>query len=251
MIHKSDADWEKWGSADPYFGVLTHEKFRNAQIGANRDEFFATGRDFVREILARYTDCFGEIGSGSALDFGCGVGRLTMALAEHFDRVRGVDISPSMLVEAERNAAMAGKSGQVTFGLSDDALTNAPGTYDMVFSFIVLQHVPVERGMVLIDELMARVRPGGAFFLHVSTWPSPSTSRRLAARVKQSRTAMALFNLIRGRPLSHPTMLMGNYPLSSVLNLLYRAGAKDVLTLPDMHEDVFTVGLLGRRSGHD
>lgn len=37
-----------------------------------------------------------------ALDFGCGVGRLTQALAAHFDEVTGVDISPSMIKLAKK-----------------------------------------------------------------------------------------------------------------------------------------------------
>ena len=37
-----------------------------------------------------------------ALDFGCGVGRLTQALAEHFERVAGVDIAASMIARARQ-----------------------------------------------------------------------------------------------------------------------------------------------------
>lgn len=39
---------------------------------------------------------------GVALDFGCGVGRLTRALAAFFDRATGVDISSSMIEEAKK-----------------------------------------------------------------------------------------------------------------------------------------------------
>lgn len=28
----SDADWKKWGATDPYFGVITHEKFRGKNL---------------------------------------------------------------------------------------------------------------------------------------------------------------------------------------------------------------------------
>ena len=44
----------------------------------------------------------------AALDYGCGVGRLTLPLAERCEHVYGVDVSPSMLREAARNAARMG-----------------------------------------------------------------------------------------------------------------------------------------------
>ena len=37
------------------------------------------------------------LGKGKALDFGCGVGRLSQALADYFDRVVGADVSPTMI----------------------------------------------------------------------------------------------------------------------------------------------------------
>ncbi len=37
---------------------------------------------------------------GKALDFGCGVGRLTQALADYFNEVAGVDVSPTMVNKA-------------------------------------------------------------------------------------------------------------------------------------------------------
>ena len=45
----------------------------------------------------------------SALDFGCGIGRLSQALAEHFDQVYGVDISPKM-IELARAAQSQGRA---------------------------------------------------------------------------------------------------------------------------------------------
>lgn len=247
MAHKSDADWEKWGQQDPYFGVLTHDKFRNVSIEDNWEEFFSIGQELVDIVLARYSTCFGPLKTGRALDFGCGVGRLTLALADRFDEVRGIDISPSMLAEAEKNARAEAKADRVTFGLSDDELSQAAGQYDLVFSFIVLQHIPVDRGMAVIRRLIGRVRPGGAFFLHFSTWPRPTLVNRVAAQLKSSPVRMGLYNLARGQSFGQPTMLMENYPLGTVLKLLHDAGVGDVVTIPDNHGDVFTIGLLGRK----
>src|SRR5687768_10646299 len=100
----SDKAWKTWGKLDPYFGVLAHARFAAAEIDRNRDEFFATGRGFVADLLRRYERHFGALPRGRALDHGSGVGRLTLPLAAHFASVDGIDISPDMLAEARANA---------------------------------------------------------------------------------------------------------------------------------------------------
>src|SRR5437870_4916423 len=100
----TDKAWEKFGRDDPYFGVLAEEKFTAGKIVDNRDDFFASGRSSVSQIIERFEKHFGALSRGRALDHGCGVGRLALPLAEHFDHVVALDISPSMLAEAAANA---------------------------------------------------------------------------------------------------------------------------------------------------
>jgi len=45
-----------------------------------------------------------EPSGGRALDFGCGLGRLTQPLAERFDEAVGVDIAASMIEGARRQS---------------------------------------------------------------------------------------------------------------------------------------------------
>ena len=78
----------------------------------------------------------------SALDFGCGVGRLTRPLAQHFGEVTGIDVSASMLEVAtqlsgpEENCRYVLKCAAGTLPLAD-------ASQDFVLSCsIVLQHIP-------------------------------------------------------------------------------------------------------------
>ena len=73
------------------------------------EKFFHSG---VLEIdaMIRYTESIHPLVKKNALDFGCGVGRLTQALAMHFDRVCGVDISPAMIEHARTYQKSAGRS---------------------------------------------------------------------------------------------------------------------------------------------
>ena len=76
-----------------------------------------------------------------ALDFGCGVGRLTQALAEAFDRCDGVDISASML--DRRAANTAGIPTAVSFIGTQRRVFHCSrmGTFTFVYSTLVLQHM--------------------------------------------------------------------------------------------------------------
>src|SRR5271163_1555738 len=101
MKIRAEDDWKTLGNLDPYYSVLTDPKFKLAKIdGPARDEFFATGVQHVDYLLDALKADFGFAPHGKALDFGCGVGRITKALAAHFDTVVGLDISPGMLAQA-------------------------------------------------------------------------------------------------------------------------------------------------------
>ena len=93
-------NWEGLAQADPLWAICTDPGKRNSQW--TREEFFATGRKEIETVLgyaARVGLCIDK--TSPALDFGCGVGRLTRALADHFPECCGVDISPTMISMAQ------------------------------------------------------------------------------------------------------------------------------------------------------
>lgn len=165
----TDIEWEKWGAKDPYYGVLTHPKFRSAALTEEaKAEFFALGRlhvDHVLHLCRTYLD--DGFAPSRVLDFGCGVGRLVVPFAQSGAQVVGVDISQSMLEETRRNCAAAGVGG-VTLVRSDDALSLVEGDFDLVHTCIVIQHIENARGLLIFRELVRRIRPGGMGALHVT-----------------------------------------------------------------------------------
>src|SRR5689334_22910596 len=95
----TDADWESWGKRDPYFGVISDDKYRQTKLTqAEKFEFFQSGGGHVQHVLdICRTYVYKDYAPKSALDFGCGVGRVTIPLARVVECVVGLDVADSML----------------------------------------------------------------------------------------------------------------------------------------------------------
>lgn len=80
--------------------------------------------------------------SGSrVLDVGCGIGRWSRLLAARGARVTGIDLSPTMIAEAERRAAASGLAERCRFIVQDSAALEIDGTFDLIVCVTVLQHM--------------------------------------------------------------------------------------------------------------
>jgi SAM-dependent methyltransferase len=119
------------------------------------DDFFRTGRESLAEHQGFAGLAGVHLGGGSALDFGCGVGRVTNALDEYFDDVVGVDISHEMVRLAREYA----RSSSVRFlQVGDLPLPFADRTFDLVYSSIVVQHIPTPYNIHYVGEFFRLAR---------------------------------------------------------------------------------------------
>jgi SAM-dependent methyltransferase len=158
----TDVAWEAWGQRDPYFGVITNPKFRMSEMDEHtKQEFFESGKTDVHRVLTTIQK-FIDPGftPRTVLDFGCGVGRVLLSFAKIAEEVVGLDVSPSMLQEAQRNCGERQLSN-VRLLKSDDDLTALTSKFDLIHSCIVFQHIPLERGRVIFSKLLEHLRPGG------------------------------------------------------------------------------------------
>lgn len=222
----TDRDWEKWGATDPYFGVYSRERFRTETMTTEaRDEFFGSGNQHVENIMRDLRRAFGDdVAPTSALDFGSGVGRLVIPLARRTERVTGVDISESMIAEAERNCAEAQVSN-ATFVESDDTLSRVQGTYDLVHSYIVLQHISWKRGRIILQALADHVSPGGCLAVQFLTGHEAPAIIRGLVRLRYAFPPINwLRNVLRGRPVFEPAMQLHVYDLEVVKRDLEKRG---------------------------
>ncbi|PYQ77205.1 MAG: hypothetical protein DMG01_15610 [Acidobacteria bacterium] len=93
--------WDRLARQDPLWAVLTDPGKRDG--GWDVDQFFRAGTEELSAVLQRAARLGVVVSRRRALDFGCGVGRVTQAMAGSFDRCDGVDISASMLRLARRH----------------------------------------------------------------------------------------------------------------------------------------------------
>jgi SAM-dependent methyltransferase len=246
----SDAAWKRWGELDPYFGVISQPKFRHATASENRAEFFASGEAEVLSILETANRLYGSFPRRTAVDFGCGVGRLAIPLSRRFDKVVAIDVAPAMIAEAKANCAEAGAS-RVTFFHAPREVVGKFDDVDFLISLIVLQHIPVRYGMALMGELLDGVAPNGVAALHVTTQRGYPWHKELVYLAKRHVPGARLaFNVIQGRRLSEPIMQANAYPLAEVLDVYRDKGMRDVVLRPIFRSPVGFV-VYGRKRAPD
>lgn len=220
----TDLAWEQWGKSDPYFGVFTHPKFRRAALTEEaKREFFGTGEAEVATALAtirKHIDP--EFAPQRILDFGCGVGRLVLAFAKIADQVVGLDVSASMLEEATRNCQERGLQN-VRLLQSDDYLSTMNDTFDLIYSFIVFQHIPIERGRPILTRLLRRLRPGGVGAIHL-TYSKTGFADTNGVAPTEFRTQSNSASAVPAG--ADPEMQMNSYNMNEVLFLLQSKGAE-------------------------
>jgi len=189
--------WEGLAQTDPLWAICTDPAKQNKQW--SREEFFATGKNEVGVVLQCVAgQGVSTDGKSPALDFGCGVGRLTRALAEHFAECWGVDISPTMITLAkEFNRDLP----QCRFLLNDqDTLEGLQDNYfGFIYSSIVLQHMAERYIRKYLAELVRVLRPGGLLVFQLPDSLRGSALTRIRARVALRGRVKSVF----GKPTPH------------------------------------------------
>ncbi len=189
--------FEKLGREDPLYGVLTDHARRYNKW--DPIEFFETGVAEVARMMRSLNEIPLEVARGDALDFGCGVGRLTLALGAHFSRVVGVDIADTMIARAREYNTLGARVRYVV-NTCDDLSLFPDSAFDFVYSSIVLQHVPPQSSARYIREFLRLLRPGGVAVFHVPSGKpyAPGSLAAFLYRVRREYLRRA-WKQLRGR----------------------------------------------------
>jgi len=158
-LRRHKRDWEDLAVVDPLWAILTDPRRQNGrwQLG----EFFETGTAEIASILRTAAELDYPKSQKRALDFGCGVGRTTRALAAFFEECIGVDISERMVAQARR-LNVDRTSCTFLVNVEPNLRQFESSGFDFVYSNLVLQHQPSRQlAQRYIGELLRVLRPGG------------------------------------------------------------------------------------------
>lgn len=212
--------WDCLGASDPLWAILTDPQKRGNRWDTK--DFFETGEHEIGALLQSVSDNFPDVPRSCALDFGCGVGRLTRALAVHFDRTIGVDVAASMISHARRlNDDVPG----CEFVLNERADLSfvASGSVDFVYSNIVLQHIEHPYSDKYIQEFVRVLSPKGLAIFQIPY--------QLQGRIPEllypwiPRPVLMLYRRVR---YGHQRIEMHMIPIDQVQAIVSRAGGRIV-----------------------
>jgi SAM-dependent methyltransferase len=186
-FRRHQRDWEDLGHLDPCWAILALSDRRYGRW--DLDEFFRSGEQEIAGLAADMRRLGYPARRGRALDLGCGVGRLTRALATHFRHCYGLDISAPMIAAARKLNAT---HSNCEFLLNDkpDLRMFQDGHFDLIYSVLVLQHLPTRAAIGAYVADCARIlAPGGLLVCQI---PSHIPVRR---RLQLRRR---LYGILRG-----------------------------------------------------
>jgi len=156
-------EWEQRARENPRYFICT-------DVPDTEEEFIASGlKDYQAHVRSFLKSADFDPEGKSALEIGCGIGRMTRFFCEDFAAVTAVDISPAMIERARMGA-----SPRATFlvGSGCDLAGVPDKSVDFAFSYIVFQHIPDKRVILRYIEEAGRVlKPGGLFHFHANGLP--------------------------------------------------------------------------------
>ncbi len=159
-------NWDTMGKEDPLWSILTNEGMRGNKW--DPEAFFMTGTNKIKSVFQYLENLNIIVHYGSALDFGCGVGRLTLPLAEKFELVTGVDIAASMLQLAHKFNKYPDRC-RYHHNTKNDLSFFQDNSFDFVITFIVLQHMRPEFAKNYIREFVRVLKSSGVAVFQVPT----------------------------------------------------------------------------------
>jgi cyclopropane fatty-acyl-phospholipid synthase-like methyltransferase len=203
------------------------------------DDLRAAGRSDCSDIMHHWND-YGRLDGGVCIEIGCGAGRLTSGLIDHFDRVLGIDVSPDQVEVAKR--VLGDNVSRVTFSIVEDPVIDvAPESCSAMISTQVFQHFSEYSGIVAyLRATYSALQPGATICFQIPV-PGADNSELLSVGHRAFDSMWARVNRAIGR---HHFMEYNRYPADKVVSTLTEVGFTDV------EVKIFRLSSSGRRRSH-
>jgi SAM-dependent methyltransferase len=217
-------NWNEFGSSDPLWAILTLPEKRNGKWQLH--DFFQTGEQEIANLLHDVQRLGLPLRHGRALDFGCGVGRLTQALCGHFEHCCGIDIAPSMIKLANKYNRHSPRCSYI-LNEADDLSIFADNHFDFIYTTIVLQHMEPRYSRKYIEEFLRILAPAGVLVFQIPSErirPQPMPDLGYRARIRLDKASIceaggtSVTILVHVKNVSEvvwPTVYLGNHWLKA------------------------------------
>lgn len=232
----TDENWDYFGAKCPYYGVVTWDQNKPENFDEKaRSEFFRSGGQYVDWIMKFIRENIKpDFHPAKSIDFGSGVGRLLIPIAQESGSAIGVEISPSMIEEANHNCRLMEVSN-VRFVKTVDERSESEEV-DFINSFIVFQHIPPERGYEIFKKLLNLLKKGGIGAVHFTyNDPGRRRDRYLNKLYRKIPICYALRNIMVGQSFLQPRMEMAEYSINRLFKILQESGCNLVHTVLTRH----------------
>jgi ubiquinone/menaquinone biosynthesis C-methylase UbiE len=224
-------NWEDMAELDPLWGILGDSQSRYGKWDVNA--FFKTGQEEIGALM----EIAGQLGAPkdreTVLDFGCGVGRLTRAAAAFFHRCVGLDISAGMIQKA---IELNHEYGNCSFQVNDqpDLATFPDSQFDMIYSFIVLQHVPHKDNIKqYIAEFVRVLKPGGLLAFQLPTHLSLRSRLQPRRRMYAILRSLGVDKGVLYKMLALFPNQLNSIPEKEIIDFLKTSGARTLRVVKD------------------
>jgi len=161
--------WTELGNSEPYWSVLSADKHKRDAFEKHEEHFWETGHRDVARFFAWLNRNDIRIDPGHVcLEYGCGTGRATRALAPRFRKILACDISSAHLELARQHTAGV---GEIEFcHIRSTESLDLPASFDVLYSEIVLQHNPPPVIAYILEKLLRALKPNGIAFFQLPTF---------------------------------------------------------------------------------
>jgi SAM-dependent methyltransferase len=232
-----DKAWERVARSQPYWGVLSHERFRSERLDeVSVAEFWASGEQYIDWIFSYMRqNVSADFSPSISVDFGCGIGRLLYPLSKRCEKAIGIDISPTMLDYARTNLDEQGVANY-SLARSIEELAVQSQRCDFVHSALVFQHIRPSDGYPVLRQLVSRLEDGGFGALHFRC--RPSFSVRQAARYVRARSSILghVAAALRRNPPAAAFIEIHEYDAGRILAALHSEGVREVAAMTSVDQ---------------
>lgn len=223
--------WDDLARLDPLWAILTESDRKHG--GWVLEDFFSTGETEIDGVMAVAETLGRPVGRISALDFGCGVGRITRALARRFREATGVDVSEAMVAVA-RKLNFSLPTCKFLRNAAPHLEQFSDHSFDLIYSNRVLQHVPTRAGIKrYVREFVRTLKEGGLLTFQLPSYIPVRHRIQIRRRLYGLFRALGLGRGVLYEKLGLHPMSMTFVPEEEVCALIRAAGGR----ILDVRED--------------